>query len=406
MHTERPTSLPQAGHQLRELIRDSMDRSAGSSCPGGADAALAQRFDSFAIDLFGLQFEANEVYRGFCKARGSSLSQITHWSQIPFLPVTAFKEAACTALPENERTRVFHSSGTTRAHPSRHFHNEQSLESYETSILPWFKKHLLPDFESWRGRLFGGPLEPLDFLFLTPPPALCPTSSLAHMFEVVRKEHAPTASPFGGRLAPDGSWSLNTTTVETALNQAVDFLRPLSILGTAFSFVELADHLLREHKTVVLPSGSRALETGGYKSRSRSMRKPELYSMIAKALGIPDENIVSEYGMSELSSQAYDNTVAIAPEETRQAPPSQRPARAFRFPPWTRTRIVSPEDGKEVLPGRIGILQVFDMANIFSVSALQTEDLAQWRDEGFELLGRVPLSEPRGCSLTQIEKPG
>ncbi len=391
--------------QLRELIRDSMQGSQSPHCSAGARSDLVQRFDLLVVELFRLQFEANTAYRAFCEARGSAPGPITHWTQIPFLPVAAFKELDCTTLLEDQRTRVFHSSGTTRAKPSRHFHNEQSLESYEASILPWFKKHLLPDFDSWRGRLFGGPLEPPDFLILTPPPALCPNSSLAHMFEVVRREHAPTSSPFSGKIATDGSWSLNKPTIETALNQAVDFFRPLFILGTAFSFVELADHLLSGNKAVVLPAGSRALETGGYKGRSRSMPKHQLYSMITKTLGIPGNNIVSEYGMSELSSQAYDSTAAIGTEEPRQAPAVPRAARAFHFPPWTRSRIVSPEDGKEVLPGQIGILQVFDMANIFSVSALQTEDLAQRLDEGFELLGRAPLSEPRGCSLNQVETP-
>lgn len=405
MSTQKPTSLPQAANQLREFIRDSMGHASGTSTSAIADQALAERFDSFATDLFELQFEANAAYRQFCEARGASPGRIAHWTQIPFLPVVAFKESACTGLPENERPRVFHSSGTTRVQPSRHFHNDQSLESYEASILPWFKKHLFPDFESWRGRLFGGPLEPPDFLFLTPPPAACPNSSLVHMFEVIRREHAPTANPFCGRIALDGSWSLELAVVQTALNQAVDFLRPLTILGTALSFVELAELLMNGHAELVLPQGSKAMETGGYKGRSRAMPKLELYSLITKTLGIPRENIVSEYGMSELSSQAYDCAAEIVTDGSRQTTPATNPARAFRFPPWTRARIVSPENGIEVPPGATGILQVLDMANIFSVSAVQTEDLAQRREEGFELQGRAPLSEPRGCSLRQIESP-
>jgi hypothetical protein len=146
------------------------------------------------------------------------------------------------------------------------------------------------------------------------------------------------------------------------------------------------------------------LETGGYKGRTRSLSKTELHSLIANTLGIPRDAILSEYGMSELSSQAYDGIVATSPESCTSRPSSARsPAREFQFPPWTRTRIVSPEDGREVPAGQAGILQVFDMANVFSVSAVQTEDLARFCNDGFELLGRVPLTEPRGCSLNQIE---
>ena len=402
MHAYRPRSLTEAAAQLRELIHDSMGPSPGRSSAGSIHSDLVARFDGFATDLFGLQFEQNRVYRAFCEARGTSPGQIAHWTQIPFLPVAAFKDSDCTTLPETNRTRVFHSSGTTQARPSRHFHSQESLVSYEDSILPWFKKHLLPDLESGGASLFGKPSEPPDFLFLSPPPALCQNSSLAHMFEVVRKRHAPTANLFRGKLGDDGSWSLDIPGVCSALSQAIDSLRPLCLLGTAFSFVELADELQTYGKEVVLPHGSRALETGGYKGRSRSMPKFELHSMITRVLGIPAENIVSEYGMSELSSQAYDNTVGFIPVTKGQPPQALLPLRAFRFPPWARARIVTPEDGKEVLPGQIGILQIFDMANIFSVSALQTEDLARWHREGFELEGRARFSEARGCSLNQI----
>ncbi len=402
MRTPRSDSLPEAGAKLREFIRDSMTASALPTSTPCLDPELVSFFDSFALDLFRLQFEANPVYRSFCEARRSVPSQIGHWSQIPFLPVVAFKESICTALPESDRLREFRSSGTTTQARSRHFHSGLSLESYECSLLPWFNRHLMPDLAPWRGRLFGGPLEPPDFLFLTPPPARCPNSSLAHMFEVVRREHAPASNPFHGTFTRDGAWSLNTAAIESVLRQAVDFARPLCVLGTAFSFVELSDHLVQSGKTVVLPSGSRALETGGYKGRSRSLSKTALHSLINHALGIRLDHIVSEYGMSELSSQAYDHPIPTTAMEDSNSPEIVKPPpRTFHFPPWTRIRIVSPENEREMPPGEVGVLQVLDMANIFSVCALQTEDLAASLGHGFELHGRASSSEPRGCSLNQ-----
>jgi hypothetical protein len=163
------------------------------------------------------------------------------------------------------------------------------------------------------------------------------------------------------------------------------------ILGTAFSFVHLLDYLVERDLRVELPAGSRVMETGGYKNRSRSMPKVELHSLIMERLGVPAENIICEYGMSELSSQAYDSEI--------HHPFSILHPRILRFPPWARVQIISPETGREVADGETGMIRIFDLANVFSVAAIQTEDLGIRRGDGFELVGRAQLAEPRGCSL-------
>ena len=133
------------------------------------------------------------------------------------------------------------------------------------------------------------------------------------------------------------------------------------------------------------------METGGYKGRSREMSKAELHALITKRLGVPAQNIICEYGMSELSSQAYE----VTGDEDRTPPAT----RHFRFPPWARVQVISPETGREVAEGETGLIRVFDLANVFSVMAIQTEDLGVRRGDGFELIGRAKLAEPRGCSL-------
>jgi hypothetical protein len=135
------------------------------------------------------------------------------------------------------------------------------------------------------------------------------------------------------------------------------------------------------------------METGGYKNRSRVLPKAELHALITERLGVPRENIVCEYGMSELSSQAYDAEFQISNLKSEIA------ERTFRFPPWARVQIISPETGREVAEGETGLIRIFDLANVFSVAAIQTEDLGIRRGDGFELLGRAQLAEPRGCSL-------
>ena len=131
------------------------------------------------------------------------------------------------------------------------------------------------------------------------------------------------------------------------------------------------------------------METGGYKNRSRVLPKKELHALITERLGVPASYILCEYGMSELSSQAYDTAIPDEPTTNRH----------FQFPPWARVQIISPETGQPVRAGEKGLLRIFDLANVFSVMAVQTEDLAIARGEHFELVGRAELSEPRGCSL-------
>ena len=105
--------------------------------------ALAQHadaeFNGMAMVLFALQFARNQPYRKLCEARGVTPDSVTHWSQIPAVPTAAFKELELTCLPPEQRTNVFHSSGTTEQRPSRHFHNAESLAVYEASLWTWFE---------------------------------------------------------------------------------------------------------------------------------------------------------------------------------------------------------------------------------------------------------------------------
>jgi hypothetical protein len=138
------------------------------------------------------------------------------------------------------------------------------------------------------------------------------------------------------------------------------------------------------------------METGGYKGRSRTLPKAGLHELIRTWLGVPSSHIVCEYGMSELSSQAYDS------EPQSAACGIRKEQRVFRFPPWARVQIISPETGREVCDGVTGLLRVFDLANVYSVLAVQTEDLAVRQGDGFELIGRAQSAEPRGCSLMTV----
>jgi len=324
-------------------------------------------FDALVLELFGLQFKHNLAYQKICEARGRMPETIEHWTQIPAVPTAAFKELELTSFAPEDRTAVFHSSGTTEQKPSRHFHNAESLAVYEASLWKWFQLH----FDD------AG-----ELVFLTPGKNGAPHSSLIHMFETARHEFGLPESAFTGMIFADGSWTIDFAATIQKLKAACDARRPLTLLGTAFSFVHLLDYLAENDLQFRLPKNSGVMETGGYKNRSRVLPKTELHALITERLGVPRENIICEYGMSELSSQAYTKS-----------------SDKFQFPPWVRAQIISPETGHEVREGEAGLIRIFDLANVFSVAAIQTEDLGIRHGDGFELIGRAQLAELRGCSL-------
>jgi hypothetical protein len=350
-------------------------------------------FDVLALQLYALQFQLNPAYGKICAARGLTPGTVEDWTQIPFVPAKAFKELEFSSIPPDERTAVFHSSGTLEQKPSRHFHCAESLALYEASLWPWFAANCRLPLAA------PGCAEPgCQLLILAPPPEQAPHSSLVHMFETVRQNLGAAGwrsgrSVFCGRLESHGAWGLDFESVLALLKPDLPSPIPLPqlILGTAFSFVHLLDFLAENQLRLKLPRGSRVMETGGYKNRSRFLPKAELHALITQQLGVGRENILCEYGMSELSSQAYESDV--------QAPGSRLQPRAFRFPPWARGQIISPETGREVADGETGLIRIFDLANVYSVAAIQTEDLGIRRGDGFELIGRAQRAEPRGCSL-------
>jgi Acyl-protein synthetase, LuxE len=352
-------------------------------------------FDALAAELFALQFELNAAYRTFCTARkltpttvcairGMTPAFTGRWTQIPFMPTGGFKGMEVSCISPAERTAIFHSSGTTEQIPSRHFHNTQSLAVYEASLWKWFQVH------------FGRTSE---MIFLTPNPRIAPRSSLVHMFETIRQISGLPESAFTGDISSN-FWTVDFAATIQRLNTARDTGKPLTLLGTAFSFVYLLDYLIEKRLQYELPEDSHVLETGGYKNRSRTMPKSELHALITKQLGITPDNIIPEYGMGELSSQAYSvRSDQCAMTQRNQTTISPAVSHHFHFPSWARAQIISPETGREVAEGETGLIRVFDLANVFSVAAIQTGDLGIRRGDGFELIGRAQSSEPRGCSL-------
>lgn len=363
-----------AGTDLAGYARALARRIATGTVDSGVD------FGAAALALFRLQYAANAAYRRLCEGEGGTPGRVTDWRLIPAAPTVAFKELELTTLTPADRVGEFRSSGTTGQRPSRHHHSALSLAVYEASAWAWFRPHLLPEAGDGRAGV-------CRLLALTPPPEEARHSSLVHMLSVVGREGLPGGTTFLGRLGADGVWEIDFDRVGETLREAERSREPVVVLGTAFGFVHLADHLEGCGRSFHLAPGSRAMETGGYKGRSRELSRDALHAAMGARLGIPRERIVCEYGMCELGSQAYDRVW------------NGSEPRRFRFPPWARALVLSAETGRPVDEGETGLLRVVDLANVASVLAIQTEDLVVRRGDGFELIGRAARAEPRGCSL-------
>jgi hypothetical protein len=334
------------------------------------------RFDALARELFAFQFERCVPYRRFCERRGVRPASLGGWQEIPAVPTGAFKELALTSFAPERAVHVFRTSGTsTRARGALHL---DTLELYEASLLPSFVRHLLPE-------LAAGGRAPI--FVLAPSPGELPDSSLSHMFGVAVRE---LGAPGSGFFLREGE--LLGDELLAALERAAADAGPLLLCGTAFAFVFLLDELARRGRRLALPAGARIMETGGFKGRSRELSREELYAGLEAGLGVPAARIVNQYGMTELGSQFYDSVLRRPGEPRRKL-----------GPPWARVRLVDPVSGAESRAGEPGVITVVDLANTGSVLALQTADLGRAVADGFDVLGREPGAEARGCSIAAEE---
>jgi hypothetical protein len=362
--------------KLLALVRSEQERLGGIT----DDHALYRDdvFNELALELSSLQQKANPHVAKWYHSSSINPQSFYHWKKIPGIPTQAFKLFDWSCIPEDKRSQVFYSSGTTRKDASRHWHHERSLELYESLLLPWNREHA-----PWE----NGNCRVDKCLFLTPNKEAAPNSSLIHMFATIADTLPPNVTAqFLGSVSENNEW---VYPLVNTVDQLSELTNPVCLFGTAFLFVHLLDHLEETGNKLSLPEGSVVFETGGYKGKSRLLTKEKLYQEIESKLGIQKKDILCEYGMSELSSQAYD----------LQLKSDARSVRRLRFPPWARCRVISPETTLEVAYGETGLIQVIDLANAWSSVSILTEDLGIRHEEGFELVGRAEISEPRGCSL-------
>jgi hypothetical protein len=326
-------------------------------------------FDRLACDVFAHQFRWNEPYAAFARARGVSPDCLPQTAaDIPAVPAAAFKEAVLSTVGADAAQVWFETSGTTAGVGGRHYLATPVL--YEAALLAGFDRALLGDGARLR------------YLLLVPDARRHPHSSLGFMMDRVAGLRGDGVE---GRFI-DGD-AFDADGLVRALDGAVADAAAVCIAATAFALVAALDACAARGRRFALPRGSRVMETGGFKGRTRVVERRDLYAAAADRFGIPPASIVAEYGMTELSSQYYDSLASRT-----------RAQRVKIGPPWLRPIVVDPR-GRPVAPGVVGAIRHIDCANRSSVVAIETDDLGALTCDGLILLGRERGAELRGCSL-------
>jgi hypothetical protein len=336
-------------------------------------------FNELAMRIFTHQLRYNAPYAKYCATFGVTPDALpSSWEAIPPVPTGAYKEAVLATFEPQRAELVFETSGTTRGVGGKHYMENPKL--YDAALLSGFRDAILADAP-----------KPFRYFMLVPNPVQRPQSSLGYMMRKV-------AQTYG-----DGHerWYLDHDVLHVDefvadARAATEAGSAACIAGTAFAFVQLLD-ALEERGITSLPlaSGSRIMETGGFKGRTRVVQRSELYAALQKLFTVSPERIVAEYGMTELTSQYYDDVML---RYRSMAEPAEAP-RIKRGPPWMRARVVGP-DNTTLPQGIVGALVHVDLANRSSCVAVQTEDLGvETEDGGIILIGREQGAELRGCSL-------
>jgi acyl-protein synthetase LuxE len=329
-------------------------------------------FGGLALASFRQQHARIPAYRSYVDHLGVDPSRLADWREIPPVPASAFKTHDLSAVPQGEEAVIFETSGTTISRPGRI--RLRTTELYEASLLANARRYLLPDGAKLPAIVFG------------PHADEAPHSSLWYMVDHVVKKEARS----GAWLVRDGvpRWDL----ADEILFEAASSNEPVLLLGTTLLYMATFERLASQNRRYALPPGSRAMDTGGAKGLRTEFARSEVERAFATYLGIPDTHLVNEYGMAEMGSQFYDDHLAATIEGRPRLP-------GARIPPWVRTRVLDPETLREVPDGTRGILVHYDLANLDTPLAIQTEDLGSRVGDRLTIAGRLPAAEARGCSL-------
>jgi hypothetical protein len=307
-------------------------------------------FNELSLKLFKVHQKRNPVYREFVLHLNVDPKSVNHVSKIPFLPIQLFKHHRVSLFKDGEDL-VFESSGTTGQIPSKHFVADENV--YERSSLSGFRK------------AYGNPSD-YCILALLPSYLDRSNSSLVHMAKLLIRES-------GHR---DGGFYLDRlTSLSKLLKKNTAAGQKTLLLGVTFGLLDLAEKHPQQLENCII------METGGMKGRRREMPREEVHGILKNAFEV--DQIHSEYGMTELLSQAYSDGDGI-----------------FSTPPWMKIQLRDMTDPLSQSERNSGAVNIIDLANVLSCPFIATSDLGEMVGKHrFKILGRTDQSDIRGCNL-------
>lgn len=313
-----------------------------------------KQFEKIALKVFRFQYENNLVYREFCDFLKTDVQKVKSIQQIPFLPIQFFKSHSVISTTNPIQT-TFTSSGTTGMITSKHLVTDVSIyeESYRKGISQFY-----------------GTIEDYVILALLPSYLERQGSSLIHMVEDLIQLSKQNESGF---------YLHNYDELIAKLIQLDQSGQNVILIGVTYALLDLIEnHSFQLENTIIM-------ETGGMKGKRKEMIREELHQQLCQGFGV--NAIHSEYGMTELLSQAYSLGEGI-----------------FECPSWMQIFVRDTEDALSyVKEGKTGGINIIDLANINSCSFIATQDLGKKYSNGsFEVLGRFDHSDIRGCNLMVI----
>ncbi len=315
------------------------------------EISAPETFDLRALEIFDFQYTNNKVYRQFCDLLNKTPKEVKEVREIPFLPIEFFKSQKILSS-EAPSEKIFTSSGTTGQNTSKHYVTD--LQVYVESFRRGFEQ-------------FYGSVDEYAVLALLPSYLEREGSSLIYMADDLIKKSKNSHSGF---------YLHDLESLRKKIELLEHQEQKILLIGVSFALLDLVEKYKFNLKHTIV------METGGMKGRRKEMIRAELHQVLKAGFGV--EKIHSEYGMTELLSQAYSKGDGI-----------------FECPPWMKIIIRDPEDALSLLPeGKSGGINVIDLANINSCSFIATQDLGKDHGAGkVEILGRFDNSDIRGCNL-------
>jgi hypothetical protein len=377
MRKRPPPMLP----LVPDAVRDALAARVRAMVAAGVDGDPAP-FDALALDLFAWQYANNAPYRVFCNGKQATPETVRHWRDIPAFPTDAFKNEIVTSFPFEQAVMANLTSGTTANKRGQIFRDEIGRELILNANRAMTAAYLFPDFA--RGQR-------CRILILAPSPEMAPSMGMAIGMDETRKHFGTPDS----RFLLD--WSgLDIPALVDALVQSEASGVPVAMIGSTSAFVFFLRSCQARGLSFQLPAGSRIGDGGGYRGKFGELTKEDFFALAQRVLDIPASHCVNVLGMAESATNYFDDTLrAVAlPGFAKNG------ARCRQTPPWARVEAVDIDTLKPLPPGEVGLLRHYDLINLPTVLAVQTDNLGYVDgDRSFQIVGRAKLVDGKVAPL-------